>query len=1123
MSHKSPNQRKYEKTDHLGHIRKRPDTYVGSNKPQKLPNHCVADLDADTPTLVSRDIVYIPAMLRIFVEIVSNAIDNIYRSVEDDVHMSKIKITFDDETGETSVWNDGSWIPLDVHESGSAIPKMIFGELLTSDNYDDTRQRQGSGRNGYGAKLTNVFSTEFKIELGVPNEDGEGIKVYRQTWTNGMRDCRKAVITTRKTGNPYTMVTWTPDFEFFKIANYSKDLLSLYYRYIYDTSMISGCSGVSVILNKKKVPITNLKDYSKLFCDSNEILQIKTDDCVVVLVPDTSYNFVAFTNGVHNLDGGVHVDAWSNAIFKPMLAKFNKKNKPTVSIRDIKQFFRILIKADLPNPEFSSQSKTCLTAPTPKPKVTKKHIATLMKWKFADKVQDIIKGKELLTLKKVEKKKKTFQKIPGYDPANFAGTKKSGECVCIFTEGLSAKTYGARGIEKGFVGNSRLPQVKGRDYFGLFPLRGKLLNVRNASTQSISRNNEIKNAINALNLRIGVDYTQQKNFDTLNYGKVAILCDADVDGIHIKGLLLNMFHTLFPTLLQREDPYIISMETPIVKVLDGPRTHVFYDERKFKEFIKQDDNAKLRRKYYKGLGTSSNDEVKKTFGQRVIRYEHDEEADEHMNMVFSSSESDARKNWLRHYDPTACLAKSSNSKVQDMSITDFINQQMIMFSIDDCGRSLPHLLDGFKESHRKIMYSVFKRKLSYGGKSLKVAQLAGYTAEHSAYHHGEQCLFDTIQNLAADIVGKNNIPLLFRDGQYGTRLQGGKDAAAGRYIFTKLDALTRDIFIKDDEQLLPRHREDGELIEPKFYIPIIPMVLANGCQAGIGTGWSCSIPTYNPMDLIKACKIWMKDGIDSVPELIPWFRNFTGDVSKIQESKYSTSGVIQRQKNKVTISELPIGMWTDKYKEFLEDLLEKKLIKSLQNYSTPQKVKFVITEHRNGMKCTLDNLKLKNTITTTNMVLFTPKGKLKKFKNVAEILDNFCKCRLVLYKKRKAFVIKGIEQELVVLRNKRKYLSDVMEGNLVIFKRPEEDIIPEMETMGFVKLATTKKEENYDYLLNLPNRSFTQNKLDILDKDIQSKETKLKTIQGKTPEDIWMSELENLEQKYKPWLRKMTH
>ena len=157
------------------------------------------------------------------------------------------------------------------------------------------------------------------------------------------------------------------------------------------------------------------------------------------------------------------------------------------------------------------------------------------------------------------------------------------------------------------------------------------------------------------------------------------------------------------------------------------------------------------------------------------------------------------------------------------------------------------------------------------------------------------------------------------------------------------------------------------------------------------------------------------------------------------------------------------------------------------------------------------------------MVLFTPKGKLKKFKTVAEILDNFCKCRLVLYKKRKAFVIKGIEKELVVLRNKRKYLSDVMEGNLVIFKRPEKDIISDMEMMDFVKLVTAKKEETYDYLLNLPNRSFTQNKLDILDKDIQSKETKLKTIQGKTPENIWMSELENLEQKYKPWLRKMTH
>ena len=1119
MSRVSPKKRNYQKTDPLTHIRKRPDTYVGSKKLQKLESECVADISQDIPVLINRDIKYIPALLRIFVEITSNAIDNIYRSAEDGIDMNKIKIDINHETGETSIWNDGSWIPIDEHEEEKVpIPKMIFGELLTSDNYDDTVQRAGSGRNGYGAKLTNVFSTQFKIEIGVPNTKN-GIDVYRQVWTDGMKVCKKHTITSRKTGTPYTMVTWTPDFAYFGIDCYSDDLLALYYRYIYDTAMISGCSGVSVMLNKKKVKINNLKDYAKLFNDTTEILQIQTKDSVVALIPDSTYNFNAFVNGVHNSDGGVHVEAWGNAIFKPLLLKFNKKNKPQVSLKDVKQFFRILIKCDLPNPEFSSQSKTYLTAPTPVPKVEKKHINALMKWSFADKVRDIIQGKELLSLKKIQKSKKTFRKIPGYDPANLAGTKDAGNCVCIFTEGLSAKTYAARGIEKGFFGNPNLPQIKGRDYFGLFPLRGKLLNVRNASTNSITKNNEIKNTINALNLKIGVDYTIDSNFKTLNYGKIAILCDADVDGIHIKGLLINMFHSLYPSLLKRKEPYIVSMETPIVRVFEGRKTHVFYDERKFKQFIKDPSKAALKKKYHKGLGTSSNKEVMETFGERVINYVADTKCDDHMNMVFKSSQADDRKDWLRNYDPENFLIQNGK-KVVDMNISDFVNHQMIQFSIDDCGRSLPHLLDGLKESQRKILFAVFKRKLNHSGKTLKVAQLAGYVAEHSGYHHGEQCLYDTIIKLANDIVGMNNIPLLYRDGQFGSRLAGGKDAAAGRYIFTKLEQLTRDMIPEIDDNLLPRRLDDGEVIEPMFYLPIIPNVLVNGCQAGIGTGWSCSIPTYNPNDLINACKIWIKKGIDKVPELVPWFRNFKGTIEKVNENKYMTRGVITRVKNKVTITELPVGMWTDKYKEFLEDLLEQKCIKSLKNYSTPQKVHFVITELRNGMKCNLDNLKLKSSVSTTNMVLFTPKGKIRKFKTVKDIVDTFCRCRLTLYTKRKNWLVNELDRKLTLAKNKMRYLQDVMNQSLVIFKIPEVDIIQELETKNFDKLG---KKVNYDYLLNMSNRSFTKDKLETLKKEIDDYENEKQTIMNTSPEDIWLRELKNLSTNYKKWIKKMTY
>ena len=1111
------NKRQYKKTDPLTHIKLRPDTYVGSVKKQKFEAICVADINNEKPSLSMENITYIPALLRIFIEILSNSIDNIYRSQEDDIPMSKIKISLNPE-GESSIWNDGTWIPHDKFENSNvAIPQLIFGELLTSDNYDDTIDRYGSGRNGYGAKLTNIFSDIFKIEIGIPN-DNDGIQVYRQTWTDGMTICNKPVITQRKNGTPYTLITWKPNFEYFKLNKYSDDILSLYYRHIYETSMIAGCNNISVYLNKKKLPISNLKDYAKLFSDSSEILQIKTDDSTVVLVPDTSYNFIAFTNGVCNIDGGVHVDVWSNAIFKPLLAKFNKKNKPHVNLRDIKQFFRILIKCKLPNPEFSNQSKTFLTSPVPKPKVLTKNINSLMKWNFADKVREIIQGKELLTLKKIEKKKKTFKKISGYDPANLSGTKKSTECVCIFTEGLSAKAYAARGIEKGFEGNKNFPNIKGRDYFGLFPLRGKLLNVRNSNSKSISKNTEIVNIIHALNLKIDVDYTKEKHFNTLNYGMIAFLCDADVDGIHIKGLLMNLFHTLFPTLLERKDSYIISMETPIARVFKGSKTHIFYDEREFKEFISKPENKNLKKKYYKGLGTSSNKEVIETFGEKIIKYKKDDLTDDNMNKVFSSSNADDRKTWLRNYSSECTTEKSS--KITEMSYSDFINNDMIRFSIDDCGRSIPNLFDGFKESQRKIIFSIFKKKLNFSGKSLKVAQLAGYVAEHSAYHHGEQCLYDTIIKLANDIVGMNNIPLLYRDGQFGTRLAGGKDAAAGRYIFTKLEKLTRLIFPAIDDNLLPYRHDDGDKIEPIFYMPIIPIILVNGCSAGIGTGWSCNIPTYNPLDIIKCCKIWINSSIDDVPELEPWYRNFKGTVKKISDTRFSTTGVIERQGNKVTITELPIGIWTDKYKEFLEDLLENKLIKSLKNYSTPQKVKFVITEHKNGIKCNIDNLKLTSYVTTTNMVLFTLKGKIKKFKTIKEILDMYCKCRFSIYKKRKKWAIKEVNKELKLAQNKMKYLQMIIDDELIIFKQPEDEIIENLERLHFDKLG---KNKNYDYLTHMPNINFSNDKLDKLKKEIEKNQENLKNIQAKTEESTWLEELEILSKEYKSWARKMKY
>ena len=266
-----------------------------------------------------------------------------------------------------------------------------------------------------------------------------------------------------------------------------------------------------------------------------------------------------------------------------------------------------------------------------------------MKWTFASKIRDLIHSKELLSLKKTENKRKVFQKIPGYDPANNSGGRESLKCTLFITEGLSAKTYAVLGIQKGIYG------LKGRDWNGIFPVRGKLLNVRNAKSATIANNKEVTGLVNALGLSYNVDYSDDSNFAKLNYGKVALLCDADVDGIHIQGLLINMFHTLFPTLLTRKSPFVVSLETPLVRVFTNPNK-IFYCERDFKIFMEEESNRNLRRKYHKGLGTSSNKEVLDSFGEKIVEYHKDPAMESNMCKAFDNKSSNARKVWLAEYD-----------------------------------------------------------------------------------------------------------------------------------------------------------------------------------------------------------------------------------------------------------------------------------------------------------------------------------------------------------------------------------------------------------------------------------------------------------------------------------------
>jgi DNA gyrase/topoisomerase IV subunit B len=1249
-----PKKQVYTKKDPISHVLDRPDTWVGSVRSRNIEEFVVLD---DAYHIDKRTINVSPAIIRMFIEPLSNIVDNVARSKLNKNPTTKIEIYIDKESGQISFWNDGDVVPVERHETEKCYNHtMIFGQLLTGSNYDDTQEREDiSGRNGVGGKACNIFSKTFTVE----GADPDNKKLFRQTWTNNMRNPSEPVISPYKEKKGYTKVFYTLDFARFGVEGYTDDIISLYKRLAVDASMVTK---VPLFWNGEEIPVHSLVDYAKLFSgDEAETLFIKTKDCEVVISSSSEgeSQTISFANGIYTPSGGTHVEAWSEAIFRPLIDKLNKPKKPQVNIGDVKKFFRLFVVATVKNPEFDSQSKFKLEAPQITAEVKKSHIATISRWTVRDRLEDIIRAKEMVVLKKAERKKRGYEKVEGLEPANNEGGSKSTECTLILVEGLSAKTYASWGIQRGAFGK------KGRDWFGIFPLRGKVLNCRNAKPVTISKNKIVTDIIKALGIQYDLDYSIEENYKKLRYGRVMIICDADVDGHHISGLIQNMFHALFPTLLKRQVPFLTSMQTPIVRVYLGKTDKLFYDEQEYRKYVKTLDGKKINKKYYKGLGSSNEDDVAETFGQKLIEYKEDDHTFENMNKAFNTKFSDMRKEWLEHYDSSQTVLKWDGNKEEKLAITfsDYINTELIKFSLDDCKRSIPNIMDGLKEGHRKVLYVCFLNNIKHTGKTIKVAQLAGMVSHKAGYHHGEQNLEATMTHMANAYVGSNNIPLLFRDGQFGcldpdtpvlafdgsiklakdvrvgdlligddgskrtvtglfsgednmykvtqsygdnyivnsshiltlrysgnrciywkessncwymeyystenkqikyrtesvslsvskedayekmfklretlpdtdifdiklgdylklapsikrkfkgvnrrvdkqhldcnisiepvgygkfngwsldgncrfllgdftvthnSRAENGDDAAAGRYIWTKLDAMTRYIFREEDDMLLDYIEDDGDKVEPKFYVPIIPMILING-MTGIGTGWSSSIPSYNPLDIISAIKVWINNGhkafdvtddisISLLPELTPWYRGHTGDMTSEGDGKYTTWGRVDLDnKGKAHVSELPVGMSTSSFVDFLEEMKENKHISNYKNHSTPKDISFTITESSEGISCDVNNLKLFRHIRTTNMVAFTENGAIKKFNSAEEIIDSFCQVRYLYYVKRKERILKNLDRTIKILGNKKRFLQEVRDGIFKLFEdvkgkrqsRKTVDIIKELEQTGY--------------------------------------------------------------------------
>jgi DNA topoisomerase-2 len=1065
-----------QKLTHIEHVLKRPDSYVG---PVELGTEPYWILDGEK--FSKKNLKYSPALLKIFDEILVNAID---RNSLHPKQVSSISVAIDKESGAVTIENNGplGGIGVRMHEKeGLWNPELVFGHLLTSTNYDDTQKRIVGGRNGYGAKLANIYSTEFSIAI----KDHETKQTYTQRWSKNMTVCDPPKIKKHSGSTSSVAITFSPEWKRFGMSKMDDTIYSIFQKRVWDANICT-TQNCKVKFNGEVLTKQNFEAYAKMHEGVEEVTCVNGDRWSVCIGPsENGMEQVSFVNGLCTNKGGTHVDHAANLIANGIIDEMAKKIK--LKPQQVKNTFNIFVKATLENPTFSSQVKSECTSKSQsfgsKFEPPKNFIKNVLKTGIADELLALSKFKEMKELAKSDGARKSkITGIPKLDDANKAGTAQSGKCTLIVTEGDSAKTLAVAGLS-----------VVGRDHYGVFPLRGKCKNVRDVSVAQLTSNQEFNDLKKILGLQQGKEYT---SVSELRYGRLMIMTDADNDGSHIKGLILNMIHYFWPSLLKLN--FVVSMVTPIIKATKGSDTKSFYTDSAFRTWYGSGKQG-WKIKYYKGLGTSTSVEAREYFKKiqdLTVKFDMDTMTDDSIVLAFDKKKADARKTWLlENTAKDADQLEVPYGSVKQLDISDFVHKDLVNFSLADLKRSIAHMADGLKPSQRKVMYSCFKKNLK---DEMKVAQLAAFVAEKSAYHHGEVSLADTIVKLANDYMGSNNINLLEPCGQFGTRLMGGKDASQTRYIFTKLTKDARKIFDPKDDAILNYLDDDGRPIEPDFYMPTLPMVLVNGTE-GIGTGFSCYVPPFNPDDIKENIKRLLAG--EEIVTMRPWFRGFKGVVHK-EEDTWMMEGVWKWSGRNIVVTELPPGRWTQDYKEYLDGLVEKKLIGSYTNNSTTEDVHFEIMDYAG--KDLLKDLKLRKTFRVSNMHLFHPTKGIYKYESPEEILKDFVELRLEHYKKRKAHLIDVFQKRAEMCDHKSKFVSMVIEGKLVVFKRKKQDLEKEMSAV-FPKI-----DGNWDYLLNIKTVEYTEERVKALMDEARQANVELERMLKTSHITMWKTDIKNM-------------
>lgn len=1221
------------------HALLRPDKYIGS----KITTHKKEWVyDEDTKSMIYREIIYNPGLIHLFIEVSSNAIDNVFRSLSMNVKMTKIQFTIDlDPESETFGWitvlNDGCPIPakstiytLEGGVKEEMYPvQAFFTKMLAGTNFENDKTRKSSGRNGIGAKTMVIFSKKCIIEHTDPNNRK---KVVLEVSDNG-KNKGTPKVTSFSGVNGYTKVSFLPDYEYFDFdiedETTQNDYLGILKKLAYDCAMITK---LNVSFNGEKLKVDSLLKYAKLFYPDTKFQTIASglptnlinSECVVcektVETDVEGLEKFSWINGIFTAQGGIHVDAYTQKIIVGVVKLFNEKNSKgknplKTTSANINPHLAIFVRAEAPGPNWEGNNKEKLFGiyDAAVGKSTDKYplkldkddldslIDKIYKWDFVKDLKENLIGKKDDAIDKKSKLGNKRVKLgdKGRD-ANYAGKgDKSSQCILFITEGDSARGFAERLCNK-------LPG--GLDVYGSLAIRGKIINTVKASKADMEKNVEVKMIRELLGLEYGVNYSTVINRKKLRYGTVMIMSDQDDDGFHIRGLIMSFLYSNWPTLFT-SDPlsigktFVQSFTTAVVMIKENPKATpmMFFSNPEFKKYMETHRGiAASKIKYYKGLGTHDKNDHLHYLNPKVLEYIPDSKATESLDIWFSDKKYNGidcvthrkRRMLARLPKPefmddqsesVAAISEEEDIIDEDnfksfgkIGISEFCSDQLMIFNLRTIQRALPNIYDGFKDGQRKIFYGMSRSKKS----STKVTILAGEITKVSSYHHGEASLHSTIIKMAQSFTGSNNIPVLLDDGNYGSRAAGGSDAAGARYIFSKIRDIANTIYHEDDIPILEKNLEEGKMIGYKYYIPILPMLLINGAE-GIATGWSTTIPLYNPLDLVEWIKEWLDlenrdEDSPNIEALTPWYIGFKGkiELKDIDSDGYAknweSTGIINPSTTKkgwYDITELPVGTnklakkWTNDIISYFEEISDSSAKDKNGNSIQQLKDYEIISNEDNNIHIRVLPLetcqpnindpknfasKLKITNSLNNMYAIDENGYPTKYSCVEHILDDFCNKRLEFYKKRKSYLLKKFLYEKEKAKNKYRFIQEVIDSKFIINRHKTEESLEEaLQEAGYKKFTNTfirPEEQNeiileddeedieqtevkkggknptYNYLLNIPVRTQTQFSVNKLKNESLEAEKAYNILNDKSPERIWKEDLEKFKIEYAKFL-----